>query len=417
MQTNSSNAGTLKSYLPEDWPLLMSAFGAAYGIGLLSLLSLPFLIGTAMASFSLNEAQAGLLGTVEFASVMVVSLIVAPLMGKMDRRRLAYIGLFVALCTNVLSIFVNSYSLLIVLRIITGLGAGTVMACGNATVSNARDPERFAGHMSVLAVFLMIFIMFVFSRVSEAWGLAGIYSAMSITIVFMGLFLRNMPRNAVHKDESTDSSESHQYKALKMTGLLMLGAFFAFSLRDTMAWAFVERIGSEAGFSGEQIGNLLSIQAMSGLIGPIIATIIGSRFGLKWPIVAGIFVSGLATYLVSASTDSKLLYIVGVMLMPGSYFYTLAYLTSLAAELDEQGRIVAASGSALMAGIAVGPAVGGELIVSGGGYSMVGIAIIACAVLTLIFVLFPMASVQKKYSATRAPQQDLELSVEKAVSS
>ncbi len=369
-----------------------------------------------MASFSLNEAQAGLLGTVEFASVMMVSLIVAPLMGKMDRRRLAYIGLFVALCTNVLSIFANSYSLLIVLRIITGLGAGTVMAFGNATVSNARDPERFAGHMSVLAVFLMIFMMFVFSRVSEAWGLAGIYSAMSITIIFMGLFLRNMPRNAVHKDESTDSPESHQYKALKMTGLLMLGAFFAFSLRDTMAWAFVERIGSEAGFSGEQIGNLLSIQAMSGLIGPIIATIIGSRFGLKWPIVAGIFVSGLATYLVSASTDSKLLYIVGVMLMPGSYFYTLAYLTSLAAELDEQGRIVAASGSALMAGIVVGPAVGGELIVSGGGYSMVGIAIIACAVLTLIFVLFPMSSVQKKYSAARAPQQDLELSVEKAVS-
>ncbi len=412
MQSNSSNAGTIKSYLPDNWPLLMSAFSAAYGIGLLSLLSLPFLIGTAMASFSLNEAQAGLLGTVEFASVMVISLIVAPLMGKMDRRKLVYMGFLVVLCANVFSVFANGYYLLLILRVVAGLGAGTVMACGNATVSNAKDPERFAGHMSVLAVFLMIFIMFVFSRVSEAWGLAGIYTAMCVTIIFMGIFLHNMPRNAAQKDDTAESSESHQYKALKITGLLMLGAFFAFSLRDTMAWAFVERIGSEAGFSGEQIGNLLSIQAMSGLIGPIIATIIGSRFGLKWPIIAGIFVSGLATYLVSASTDSKLLYIVGVMLMPGSYFYTLAYLTSLAAELDEQGRIVAASGSALMAGIAVGPAIGGKMIVSGGGYGVVGIAIIACAVLTLIFVLFPMASVQKKYSTSKVSQENLALAAE-----
>lgn len=416
MQTTSNHSETIKSYLPDDWPLLMSAFSAAYGIGLLSLLSLPFLIGTAMARFSLNEAQAGLLGTVEFASVMVVSLIVAPMMGKMDRRKLAYTGLLVVLCANVLSIFILSYQLLLVLRIVAGLGAGMVMACGNATVSNAKDPERFAGHMSVLVVFLMIFIMFVFSRVSEAWGLAGIYSAMSITILFMGLFLRNIPRNALQKAEADDTPDVVKHSALKITGLLMLGAFFAFSLRDTMAWAFVERIGTEAGFSGEQVGNLLSIQAISGLIGPIIATIIGSKFGLKWPIVIGIFVSGCATYLVSASTDSKLLYIVGVMLMPGSYFYTLAYLTSLAAELDKQGRIVAASGSALMAGIALGPAVGGKLIVSGGGYEMVGIAIIACAVMTLIFVLVPMTTVQKKYLTSRARQEDIELAVESPAS-
>lgn len=416
MQTTSFHTETIKSYLPDDWPLLMSAFSAAYGIGLLSLLSLPFLIGTAMASFSLNEAQAGLLGTVEFASVMVVSLIVAPLMGKLDRRKLAYAGALIALSANVLSIFTPSYHLLLLVRIVTGIGAGMVMACGNATVSNAKDPERFAGYMSVLAVFLMIFIMFVFSRVSEAWGLAGIYSAISMTIVFMVLFLRNMPRHALQTDGVSVTPGDVKHTALKITGLLMLGAFFAFSLRDTMAWAFVERIGVEAGFSGEQIGNLLSIQAMSGLIGPIIATIIGSRFGLKWPIIAGIFVSGFATYLVSSSTDSKLLYIVGVMLMPGSYFYTLAYLTSLAAELDEQGRIVAASGSALMAGIASGPAVGGGLIVSGGGYGMVGMAIIACALMTLIFVLTPMKSIQKKYLLNNATLQDSELTLERASS-
>lgn len=375
--------------------LLLAAFGAAYGIGLLALLALPFLIGTAMSTLSLNEAQAGLLGTVEFVGVMAASLAVAPSMGRFDRRKIAYVGGAIALVANVASVFLPTYSLLLLVRPLAGLGCGLAMACGNATVSNAANPERFAAHMSALTVALMVLVMFLFSRVSEVWGLAGIYAAMAVVIAVMCLFFRNMPRHASAGESGAGLQAQAGGSLLKWPGLLMLAAFLVFSLRDTMAWAFVERIGVEVGYSSEEVGNLLSIQALVGIAGPLVASVIGSRFGLKWPVSVGIFLSGFATYVVSQSSDSSVLYTLFVMCMPGTYFFTLSYLTALAAELDAQGRVVAASGSALMCGIAIGPALGGELIVAGGGYSLVGMAMVACVALTYAFVLVPLVAVQR----------------------
>jgi predicted MFS family arabinose efflux permease len=316
-------------------------------------------------------------------------------MGRLDRRMLAYAGGFLALGANALAIVTQSYENLLLVRPLAGVGAGLVMACGNATVANAKNPERFASHMSILCVALMIVVMGIFSRVGEAYGLAGIYAAMAAIIALMCLVLHHLPRHTRHSQDSSDRPVTSELNALKTPGLLMLAAFLAFSLRDTMAWAFVERIGIDVGYSGEQIGNLLSLQAIVGIIGPVAASVIGSRFGLKVPISTGIFLSGFVTYLVSQSSDSRLLYTLCIMGMPGTYFFTLAYLTALAAELDRQGRIVAASGSALMAGIAIGPAVGGELIVAGGGYRLVGLATILCVLLTYLFILIPMLSAQR----------------------
>jgi len=393
MSNADSRVAVKESYWPDDWGLLLSAFAAAYGIGLLSLLALPFLIGTAMSSLSLNEAQAGLLGTLEFSGVMLSSLAVAPVMGSANRKLIAYIGAGIALVANVASALMSSYEMLIMLRPLAGLGAGLAMACGNATVSNSKNPERFAGQMSVLCVVLMIVVMLAFSRLSETWGLSGIYASIAVMIVLMGLLMYKLPDHFNHVDHefSSDFNDSNG-GLLKLPALFMLAAFLAFSLRDTMAWAFVERIGSEVGYSGEEVGNLLSIQAVIGMVGPLLASIIGSKYGLRTPVTIGVFMSGLVTYVVSQSSGSQLTYTIAVMLMPGTYFFTLAYLTALAAEIDEKGRVVAASGSALMAGIAIGPVIGGELIVLEGGYGLVGWATIGCVILTYLFVLVPLIS-------------------------
>jgi predicted MFS family arabinose efflux permease len=381
--------------MPDDWGLLLAAFAAAYGIGLLTLLALPFLVGAAMTSLSLDPARAGLLGTVEFVGIMLASLAVSPLMGRVNRRRIAYIGGAIALCANLASALLDSYAELILLRPLAGVGAGLAMACGNATVSNSKNPERFASHMSVLCVVLMVGVMLLFSRLSGTFGLTGIYLACAGIIVLMGGLLHKLPGHAAAVGHEFVAEHDARGHILKLPGFMMLAAFFAFSLRDTMAWAFLERIGSEVGYASESIGNLLSVQAVLGIFGPITASLIGSRFGLRAPVTFGIFVSGLATYIVSQSADARWSYTIFVMFMPGTYFFALAYLTALAAELDEKGRVVAASGSALMAGVSVGPVFGGKLIAASGDYRLVGWATIGCILLTFLFVLLPLRTIHR----------------------
>lgn len=379
---------------PEDWGMLFSAFGSAYGIGLLSMLLLPFIIGTTISGLGINEAQAGLLGTVEFAGVMVASLAVAPFIGKLPRRNLALFGAALAIAGNILSSFQTSYDMLMMIRPLVGLGAGLALAAGNATVANARDPERLAGHMNILFVVLMLVTMNVFAHLSQI-GYQESYMGLAVTMMVMALFIFKLPQRAAQNLESTFEHPHNSRGLLSMVGVFMLLAMFLFALRDTMAWAFVERIGGNVGYSIEEIGGLLSLQALIGLAGPIVASIVGARLGYKIPIVSGVIATGAVTYSILMSGDSIVMYTTAVMGIAITYFFTLAYFTALAAELDKEGRIVAASGSFLIAGVAVGPALSGYIIVNGG-YELTGWFMIGIPILTLMAVMVPIHLMRSK---------------------
>jgi len=195
-------------------------------------------------------------------------------------------------------------------------------------------------------------------------------------------------------EQPATSEHPHAHKSLfSITSFFMLAAMFVFALRDMSGWAFVERIGLDVGYSGSEIGMLLSAQAVLGISGPMIASIIGSRFGLKIPLAIGIATSGLVYFVMLLLPTSKVAYTTSAMFIGCTYFYTLSYLTALAAELDSQGRIVAASGGFLSAGVALGPLVGGYLIEQFG-YGVTSWAILGMAVLTLVFAASSLRSLK-----------------------
>ncbi|MCL2656302.1 MAG: MFS transporter [Betaproteobacteria bacterium] len=379
---------------PDNWGLLLAAFASAYGIGLLAMLVLPFMIGATMNGLGLDESQAGLLGTAEFLAVMVGSLALAPFVGKIPRRTVATLGACLAIGGNVASMFAGSYETLLILRPIVGFGCGLALAVGNATVASVENSEKLAGQMSVLFVVLMVVAMESFAYVSERWGYVGVYGALAGFMLLLVGFLAKLPRHV--KAEPHGSSEHpHAHKGLfSAVSLFMLGAMFIFALRDTMMWAFAERIGLAVGYESADLGGLFSLQAVIGIVGPLIASVIGGRFGLRTPVVLGIVLTGIVTFTILHSSDAKLPYTLAVLGISGTYFYALSYLTALAAELDTQGRIVAASGGLLVAGVALGPAVSGYLIVHGG-YTLSSWVNVGFALLTLALLAMPLAAITR----------------------
>jgi predicted MFS family arabinose efflux permease len=380
---------------PDNWGLLLSAFSSAYAIGLLAMLVLPFMIGATMNGLKLDESRAGLLGTVEFLAVMVGSLAIAPFMGKIPRRAVALFGACLAIIGNIASMFQGTFDSLLVLRPIVGLGCGLALAVGNATVATSENPEKLAGQMSVLFVALMVIAMESFAYVSEHWGYAGVYGALAISMFAVVGFLFKLPQ---HANEEPHSSEDHPHAHLGLfskASIFMLVAMFAFALRDTMMWAFAERIGQAAGYKAADIGSLLSIQALIGIVGPLVASVVGSRFGLKVPVLLGIMSTGIVTFTILQSSNARIPYTIGVLGISVTYFYALSYLTALAAELDTQGRVVAASGGFLVAGVAAGPAVSGYLIVHGG-YALSSWVNVGIVLVTLILVSVPLASLKRR---------------------
>jgi len=266
---------------------------------------------------------------------------------------------------------------------------------GNATVATSANPEKLAGQMSVLFVALMVIAMESFAYVSEHWGYAGVYGALAVCMFAVVWFLFKIPRHANVEPRSSVEHPHAHLGIFSKASIFMLLAMFAFALRDTMMWAFAERIGQSAGYQAAEIGSLFSIQAVIGIVGPLVASVVGSRFGLKLPVLLGIMLTGMVTFTILHSSDARILYTVGVLGISLTYFYALSYLTALAAELDTQGRVVAASGGFLVAGVAAGPAVSGYLIVHGG-YALCGWVNVGIVLVTLTLVSVPLASLKRK---------------------
>lgn len=392
---------TIRNFLPESWALVFSAAGSAYGVGLLGLWALPFLISAIINDLRLDEAEAGLLMSAEFGFTMLASLLIAPFMGRAPRRTLALIGILVAIAANLVSGNVDEIYMLAAVRCVAGIGAGLALACGNACVSSAKQPDRIAGHMNVLSVLLMIVVMIGYSKVMALYGLSGLYYAMAGTMAVMLLTIPAMqqhPTLVEPKVQRNTTKSGAGNILLTLPAICMMLAMFVFQARDTMGWAFVERIGIMVGYSGEEVGLLLSLQSVVGLIGPLLAAIIGKRYGLSTPVILAILLTGGTSLAYVLGENSKTLYTAGVMTICVTYFYALSYLTGLAAELDREGRVVAAAGGFLSLGLAVGPAISGGLI-SMGGFNLAAWGIAVTVVLTLLLVIVPLATVRREHAA------------------
>ncbi|EJN39226.1 arabinose efflux permease family protein [Pseudomonas sp. GM84] len=387
---------TIRNALPESWSLVFSAAASAYGVGLLGLWALPFLISAIINDLKLNEAQAGLLMSAEFIFTMLASLLVAPLMGRAPRRTLALGGTLLAIAANLVSAHMTDLYALGAVRCVAGVGAGLALACGNACVASAKQPDRIAGHMNILSVLLMIVVMLGYAKVMALYGLAGLYNAMAATMAVMLLAIPVMEQRAPVLEATVATHKGPGNVLLSLPAICMMLAMFVFQARDTMGWAFVERIGTLVGYNGDELGVLLSFQSFVGLIGPLLAAMIGKRFGLSTPVILAILLTGATSLCYVLGEHSKSMYTIGVMTICITYFYALSYLTGLAAALDREGRVVAAASSFLSLGLAVGPAISGGLI-SLGGFSLAAWGIGVTVVLTLMLVAIPLASIRREH--------------------
>jgi len=194
--------------------ILLSSFAAISGVGLLSYAALPFLFDSTMENLGLNGAGAGLLYSLEFLAAALSSLIVAPKMGKTKRRDLAFAGAFIVIIGNLASAIWSSHEFLLIFRPFTGIGAGLTLACGNATIANAKHPTKIAGMMNVLFTGMIVILMLLLSFADESWGLQGIYFSLAAVTMSYLVLLARMPQRSLSGDLPATSG--------KTTGKIML---------------------------------------------------------------------------------------------------------------------------------------------------------------------------------------------------
>ena len=373
-----------------DWRILLGCFASTWGIALLIVDLLPFVVGTYIGLMGFSEAQAGSLVSVELLAIGITSFLLAPWINKVPVR-LVFIGALIAATGNAACLFGDSYGYILQCRLFAGIGCGLLMAIGNSIIASYPEPDRLYGQMTTLTVVMMLILFNIIPAVTAEWDHKGLFGLMVLTMLVLMPLMLLLPHD-VDASKSKDTLEG--IKALaSLPAVIALMMIFTFFTRDTLVWAFAERAGVRVGLSQEEIGLVFSAHAVLGLLGPMIVAVIGTRFGRMFPVIFGILITGMITYNISL-TNNQLNYIIMVLIWTSMHFFTLSYLMGSAAAVDNKGRVIAAAGGAMMIGNTVAPVTAGYLI-EWKGYAALGWFTIVAVLITAVLAYWLVSYLDK----------------------
>ena len=353
--------------------LFWGGYGASYGIGYLSYMLSPVVIGSAAVGLGLDAGQTGLLATAELFTFALTMLVAAPRIDRVSRRKLALIGAGLAFIGHAGSALAGGYGLLIIARVVAGIGLGLLVAAGNATIASAADPQKLFARVFTLGQLLAAALLFfVVPEFIDRWSFHGSYGLLAVLVLLMLPLVMMLPdRTPTAQDDSHGPGTS--WRLFIMPTVLAMALIGA---SDGSIWTFTERIAANLGMNTQQAGNVLAVSLIAGVAGAALSTLVGTRWGTRMPIAAGgALLAG--AYFVVATTNSPMLYTVFQIGAIGVFGFFLPYLYGINGRLDASGRIMVAGSGAHVIGMGIGPAVAGQVVMMSG-YAGMG---------TLVFIM------------------------------
>ena len=105
-----------------------------------------------LRGLAFNESAAGYIVAIEICAIAVTSFILAPRIGVLPLRTVCVAGALVAVAGHGISIYLDNFATLLLVRGLTGVGEGCALAIANALIATTAYPEREYGKMNMIGV-------------------------------------------------------------------------------------------------------------------------------------------------------------------------------------------------------------------------------------------------------------------------
>lgn len=318
----------------------------------------PMFLGVLAEAFSLQGAQIGFIGAAELAGTCLASLTASYWFPRFPLRKVALGAVVAAVLGNLVTGFVDDYPGLMAVRFLTGfMGSGVLYALALGLIGQQRNPDRVIALVIVFQVLSLAVGMSSIPMIVDQWQFNGMTIGLALLFATGLMFLPLLPERSL----SVTSPMGVKTTTLGLS-LGLLASLVVFSAALGGLWAFMERIGSSAGFSMSEIGGALAVSGLLGGLGALLAAILNIRLGRLLPIVSALSLQLLACFLLATRTD-WISYCVAVALFNFCWNLITPYLMGAIAVSDLSGRFMVLIPAAQAAGFAIGPAATGALMV------------------------------------------------------
>jgi predicted MFS family arabinose efflux permease len=342
--------------------------------GLLDLVGLPVWVGANLIGFyQFDPQKAGLLATVFLLCAVIASMVLAPRYGRSSARMVTVVGYAVAALAFVALATVagNDYPTMLVLHAIGGLGAGSALTMVDGTMGRSDNPHRMFAYAGVAVAVFGIVVLGSGPVIIGKWGGTALWfvfaGVMGLAALLALLAFPQVPEARPHPEGATGRISRHVWFGIIGMSILCMA--------HSMIFPFVERLGIDRGYAAGTVAGVLVAIGFANLVPSPLAAVLEKRLRPERAIVGGtVFHMVLVLLVTQVPRLDVYVPVVAILTTPLLFMHT--FLFGLMARLDPSGRAVAATPAMLMIGSAIGPVLGGTLLV-GTGYSGLGIGVAA----------------------------------------
>ncbi len=352
-----TGATTLRSARTADDPRALIAMAGLGVIGALGTFSfLPLVVSQAIAGLGFSSRAAGLLATAEMAAGGAATFLASFVVHRIDRRRIALLGLVLLVAGSAISEAVGHFAVMALGRVVTGLGEGALIAAVIASMAGTRLPERNFGLWTIANMAAASLLLYaVMPAVIASWGISGVFDTY-LCLALPGFALLAWFPDSIPVRTVSAAPPSH----LSAGVALCLAAILLSHLAHGGIWAYMQRFGAAAGISAALTARALGYAAFAGLLGGVLVTLVGTRWGRVAPNAAALVLSAASALLVAAGRTSGI-FAAAAMCFYLAWVFGLPYLMGIVAALDNQGRAATLGIVMQNIGLAAGPAGAGAL--------------------------------------------------------
>ena len=315
--------------------LLLVSCSAAWVVAQLSYNALPQLLDPIKVAFDRSDEVVTRMYGYELFFYGIVALAVAGPLARFSRVFVALLGGSVAVAAGIVSALTDSYSVLVVCRILLGAGGALVGGAGTAAAASSRDPERVYAVVMIASQVVLAFVPALLERLALGpFGLDGGFYGLAIaTALLMPLFIWLLPPRPSEHEATTSAWVAILQAPNRAIAVAAMLALLIYETGQGGIWTYLAELGQNSGVDDRLYGDSMAVIQLVALSGSFLAIWIGDRFGSKWPIVLGVGINVAAAVALSYSTSPIQFVILNVLLH-----------RAVGVQLDFENRLLGGSG-------------------------------------------------------------------------
>tara|TARA_B110000238_G_scaffold23267_1_gene22603 strand:+ start:4998 stop:6158 length:1161 start_codon:yes stop_codon:yes gene_type:complete len=294
------------------------------------------------------------------------------LVKKLEWRSILRILFFCLILVDLISTQITSPQTLILLRFLHGTIGGLSVGFGLSIIARTYNPDKIFGMLLVVQYSFGSIGIWAVPRMVDSFGYGAAFGALIIFTIMAIIILPFVP----NVDESIEDNTSSNIFNIPIGKFLFLAlvALFLFQASNMGVADYAFELGKDIGLENTQISNILTIANVISISGGALVYLIGTKYGRTLPLIIGISMSSIFTFLLHYS-DNVSIYFIANTITGIAWGFTIPYILGLCSTFDSHGQMAALAGFISKMGLATGPLIGSLFIIDYGIEPIINIAV------------------------------------------